>query len=190
MTDKQIIIDYKNLCENYSKEVGCFGTFDGSCIKEQCFTYKLLQQLQAKEQECERLEEELYYWVNGEYCDNECNVVKELDQLKTENEELKEIQKLLKEQMAFNKNELELNWSSEIKRCEFLLNEFKKVDKQRDNWRQQAEKLNKTLTEIKEICNNNDELKGDFNLVDCDKYKLGKHNLANRILQKISECEE
>ena len=59
MTDKQIIIDYKNLCENYSKEVGCFGTFDGSCIKEQCFTYKLLQQLQAKEQECKRLEYEL-----------------------------------------------------------------------------------------------------------------------------------
>ena len=49
--------------------------------------------------------------------------------------------------------------------------------------------LHKTLTEIKEICNNNDELKGDFNLVDCDKYKLGKHNLANKILQKISECE-
>lgn len=49
------IIDYKNLCENYNKEVGCFGTFDGSCIKEQCFTYKLLQQLQAKEQECEEL---------------------------------------------------------------------------------------------------------------------------------------
>ena len=48
-------------------------------------------------------------------------------------------------------------------------------------------RLSKTLTEIKEICNNNDELKGDFNLVDCDKYKLGKHNLANKILQKISE---
>ena len=48
----------------------------------------------------------------------------------------------------------------------------------------------KVLNKIKEICNNNDELKGDFNLVDCDKYKLGKHNLANRILQKISEVED
>lgn len=55
MTDKQIIIDYVNFCENYSKEVGCYNTFDGSCIKEQCFTYRLLQLLQAKEQECERL---------------------------------------------------------------------------------------------------------------------------------------
>ena len=42
---------------------------------------------------------------------------------------------------------------------------------------------------IKEICNNNDELQGDFDVVDCDKYKLGKHNLANKILQKISESE-
>ena len=57
MTDKQIIIDYKNLCKNYSKEVGCYNTFDGSCNKEQCFTYRLLQLLQAKEQECEKLKE-------------------------------------------------------------------------------------------------------------------------------------
>ena len=55
---------------------------------------------------------------------------------------------------------------------------------------QKVVNLRKVLTKIKEICNNNDELKGDFNLVDCDKYKLGKHNLANRILQKISEVED
>lgn len=55
MTDKQIIIDYKTLCENYSKEVGCYNTFDGRCNKEQCFTYKLLQLLQDKDQECEEL---------------------------------------------------------------------------------------------------------------------------------------
>ena len=59
MTDKQIIIDYENICENYSKEVGCYNTFDGSCIKEQCFTYRLLQLLKAKEQECEELKETL-----------------------------------------------------------------------------------------------------------------------------------
>lgn len=60
MTDKQIIIDYENICENYSKEVGCYNTFDGSCIKEQCFTYRLLQLLQAKEQECEELKKDLH----------------------------------------------------------------------------------------------------------------------------------
>lgn len=55
MADKQIVIDYKNICENYSKEIGCCNTFDGNCSKEECFTYRLLQLLQAKEQECEEL---------------------------------------------------------------------------------------------------------------------------------------
>ena len=64
MTDKQIIIDYKKLCENYSKEVRCYNTFDGSCIKEQCFTYKLLQQLQAKEQECKKLKSQIEIYSN------------------------------------------------------------------------------------------------------------------------------
>ena len=54
---------------------------------------------------------------------------------------------------------------------------------------QQLDQLKQILVKIKGICNDNDELQGDFNLVDCDKYKLGKHNLANKILQKISECE-
>ena len=61
MTNKQIIIDYENFCKNYSKEVGCYNTFDGSCIKEQCFTYRLLQLLKAKEQECEKLKEKIKY---------------------------------------------------------------------------------------------------------------------------------
>lgn len=42
------------------------------------------------------------------------------------------------------------------------------------------------LKDIKEICNANDELKGDFNLIDCDKYKLGKHNLSVKIISKIN----
>ena len=46
MKDKQIVIDYKNLCENYSKEVGCYHTFDGSCSKEECFTYRLMLKLE------------------------------------------------------------------------------------------------------------------------------------------------
>ena len=42
MTDKQII-DY---CENYSKEIGCCNTFDGSCSKDECFTYRLMLKLE------------------------------------------------------------------------------------------------------------------------------------------------
>ena len=74
--------------------------------------------------------------------------------------------------------------SVNISRAEFanLLGVFSKQE-------QQLNQLKQILAKIKEICNNNDELQGDFNLVDCDKYKLGKHNLANKILQKTSECE-
>ena len=164
MTDKQIIDDcihldewkHCDICEKLIKtKDGANGKKREHLLTEEdlrCDFYPncYYKQLQAKEQECEELNEELYYWVNGEYCDNECNVVKELDQLKAENDL--------------------------FRTCH-------------DNEQAKRRKLEQTLTEIKEICNNNDELKGDFNLVDCDKYKLGKHNLANRILQKISECE-
>ena len=79
MTDKQITIDYENLCANYSKEVGCYNTFDGSCIKEQCFTYRLLQLLKAKEQECERLK-----WYLKEIRYDELKTLDiELDEYKT-----------------------------------------------------------------------------------------------------------
>ena len=42
-------------CEYIDKDSGCLVSFDGSCCKEECFTYRLLQLLQAKEQECEEL---------------------------------------------------------------------------------------------------------------------------------------
>lgn len=69
--------------------------------------------------------------------------------------------------------ELEISYKNNLKLCDFQ--------------EKQINKLASALEEIREICNNNDELKGGFNLVDCDKYKLGKHNLANKILNKINE---
>jgi hypothetical protein len=90
MTDKQIIIDYKNLCENYSKKVGCYGTFDGSCIKEQCFTYKLLQKLKAKEQECEELKE-YKEDLTQRLCDMNAHKTFEIVELKQTLSEIKEI---------------------------------------------------------------------------------------------------
>ena len=86
MTDKQIIIDYENLCENYSKEVGCYNTFDGSCIKEQCFTYRLLQLLKAKEQECEELKHEVELMMDCASC--------KVDEYKQTLTEIKEIAKI------------------------------------------------------------------------------------------------
>ena len=91
----------------------------------------------------------------------------------------------------------------EVQKKECLEQECEKLKEDRERWKsnfngkvsaieellQQLDQFKQILAKIKEICNNNDELQGDFNLVDCDKYKLGKHNLANKILQKISEVE-
>ena len=46
-------------CEYIDKDSGCLVSFDGSCSKEECFTYRLLQLLQAKEQECKELKKEI-----------------------------------------------------------------------------------------------------------------------------------
>ena len=93
MTDKQIIIDYENLCESYSKEVGCYNTFDGSCIKEQCFTYRLLQLLKTKEQECEELKSDLTDLSKIIDCKNGTILTfkEQLDRLKQTVAEIKEI---------------------------------------------------------------------------------------------------
>jgi hypothetical protein len=129
MTDKQIIIDYKNLCENYSEEVGCYGTFDGNCIKEQCFTYKLLQLLQAKEQECEELKEAqknsrcAWKSFEGTFCPE---AQEQLDQLKAENDELKIENKRFEEVASY--------WHKRIFKVE-----------------RSERKLKQTLTEIKDI---------------------------------------
>lgn len=160
MTDKQIKegIDVSQ-CECYSVEDNsCNKTLSGSCIKEKCQTFRLLQTIKAKEQECEGLKEEIKTNGFGHF---NIEMAEQLDQLKVELEQ----EKALKETyLACYKAKHE-----DIEGALF--------------------KLKQTLAEIKAICNNNDELQGDFNVVDCDKYKLGKHNLANKILQKIIECE-
>ena len=137
---------------------------------------KQLDQLKAKEQECEGLR----YEVGS--LENDRDILKEqLDQLKTENEELTTINARLLGRLEVDETDTSLVFN--------LDKELRQKEKEFYTAIQKIVKLKQTLTEIKEICNNNDELKGDFNLVDCDKYKLGKHNLANKILQKISECE-
>ena len=74
-----------------------------------------------------------------------------------------------------NFKEMEIAYKSNLKLCKYQ--------------EQQINKLATCIEQIKKICKNNDELQGDFNVIDCDKYKLGKHNLANKIIQKIGECE-
>ena len=167
MTDKQITIDYENLCANYSKEVGCYNTFDGSCIKEQCFTYRLLQLLKAKEQECEALQ----------MSENEAGeIIAELEAYKDINEDFKTAWEELKaenEELKKNLNEGCLQHLTLMTEQQVLL---------------------KTITEIKEIAEieiecKTYEIENDcFNETRCKA--LNEHiDFIKQILQKISECE-
>lgn len=36
----------ENKCGHREKDLGCLFTFDGSCSKEECFTYRLMQKLE------------------------------------------------------------------------------------------------------------------------------------------------
>ena len=155
---------------------------------------ELVDLYKAKEQECEELKKiineaknsklDLKSFLVGEAVQNEYE--QQLDQLKAENESLKDSLKMfsstldwaLKSQVGLYKRQIDSSVPDDWEYEEVLV----LVE-------QYIEKIKQTFTEIKEICENNDELQGDFNVVDCDKYKLGKHNLANKILQKISKCE-
>lgn len=75
-----------------------------------------------------------------------------------------------------------------VKEYNELVDLYKAKEQECEELKKQLQADN-CLADIKKICENNDELQGDFNVVDCDKYKLGKHNLANKIIQKISEYE-
>ena len=77
-----------------------------------------------------------------------------------------------------------------MKKLDSIIKEQLKIKEQECEELKKQLQSDNCLTEIKKICKNNDELQGDFNVVDCDKYKLGKHNLANKIIQKISEVEK
>ena len=163
MTDKQIIIDYKNFCANYSKEVGCYNTFDGSCIKEQCFTYRLLQLLKTKEQECEELKKDLTDLSKIIDCKNGTILTfkEQLDQLKGENVGV-------------------------LKQLEFVrtLNTVQEAE---------IRKLSKTLAEIKEIaekscCLQPTSICEEYeNCKECSR--TNDDETVKQLLQKISEVE-
>ena len=180
MTDKQIKITIDDLINGNLRDMEITAQFG---VYRQAVK-GLAEQLKAKKQECERLENiineaknsklDLKSFLVGEAVQNEYE--QQLDQLKAENDKFKESQKLLEEQIAFNKSELELSLSSEIKRSELLLKEFKKADKQRDNWREKAEKLSKTLIGIKELL-----------LKTPTDSQMHCVNAKSVILQKISE---
>ena len=185
MTDKQIIIDYENLCENKSKEVGCYNTFDGSCIKEQCFTYRLLQLLKTKEQEYEELKSDLTDLSKIIDCKNGTILTfkEQLDQLKAENEKLRE--KLFQVADIIEPLHSELPEDRIIGEIFLIVNDCsnKKVNPYKQ-----------TLSEIKEIAKNSCCLQPTST---CEEYKncnecsrTSDDVTVKQILQKISEVEK
>lgn len=190
MTDKQIIIDNVDAsgCE-WIREVGLDSEYictcnspnktSGYCKDNPNCYYK---QLKRKEQECEALKAELEQYKASKQASYEA-LQKKCNELELENRKLKEYQKLLEEQMKFNQSELELSLSSEINRSEFLLKEFKRVDKQKDNWREKAERYKQTLTEIKEIA---DAITNGYHFTNNIEEHLKES--AKQILREISEA--
>ena len=199
MTDKQIIngIKYEKLTQDQLHDLSQWELVD--------IILAYRKDLKAKKKEYKRLEEELYYWVNGEYCDNKCNVVKELDQLKAEldrancqiaddeilqcdmreaieelrveNNELNTINTRLLERLEVDKTDTSLVFN--------LDKELRQAKKEFYIAIQKVVKLEQTLTEIKEI------IQSDYctEIGSCEFCAEIGNCLNRKILQKISEVE-
>lgn len=185
MTDKQIIIDgvEVNECAYFLYPLGC-NSLDSKtcqCINDDCY-YK---QLKAKERECERLKEERdtwhYQWKKQyEICESLSDDIDklcgQLDQLKAENEDLKQF--LSEEPLAIQA--LQSAYSDYKKRSEVF---FEMIGENKQ-----------TLTEIKEITEHC--MKQDICTI-CDYSDkchiedegIPTYDVCKLILQKINEVE-
>jgi hypothetical protein len=182
MTDKQIIIDGTH-CR--------YAHFDGGntqrllCAIDDCFCdcYRdnecYYKQLKRKEQECEELKKEIAFGNNGTLSDKiRAEVFKELN---NENKKLKAENDTYKKMLEDEDVQLAL---TEIRSGE------------RHLWYNKADKLSKTLTEIKEIaeickCHNADGCYECKYFDDCEveDEEIPTRDVCKLILQKISECE-
>ena len=198
MTNKEQIA---SKCECYIPETkSCSKTLSGSCRGEMCQTFNLINQLAQSaiedyRQTIERLQKE---------CTEKTNAIIALgEQLKAEEQECEELKKQLMQKsevdMFFN-TPIE-GWSNdpcgicphkaeneELKKC--YKNNSALLDFEETNTTKlvnKVMKLEKTLTEIKEIaepfCNACQEFEPKKNDSNCMYCNYGK------ILQKISECE-
>ena len=192
MTDKQIIID------KLKNDVACKENIINHLAEH---TIKLQNQLKRKEQECERLKEEVSLLkesnsklqqiedVNSlEKC-----YLQQLDQLKAENEQLKTMLK----DLSYENQKFCYQIEEQTKQLEPFKDEYfkgldnvaiAKLAKKSIRITAENSKLEQTLAEIKEICNSVENIENINSLYDA---KLsGMYLQANKILQKISECGE
>lgn len=137
MTDKQIKdgIDVSQ-CECYLIEYNsCNDTLSGSCIKEKCQTFRLLQTIKAKEQECERLKESkknsrcAWKSLEGTFCPQ---AQEQLYQLKAENEELEKELRQKKMTILMN-NDHYFEVGQENKKLKQVLREIKEIAEEKAN---------------------------------------------------------
>ncbi len=166
MTDKQIIINGVDVgwCKNYNEanSKDCETLY--ICAENPNCYYK---QLKAKEQECERLKRD--YFKQNEWLQEQ---KKELDQLKAENDELRQF--LSKEPLAIQA--LQKSYES-----------YQKSTKVFSDWVKDYKQL---ITEIKELLK-------DICIEECcfDWNKTNKKHCGDcdcrfmQLLEKISECE-
>ena len=191
MTDKQIIIDASK-CEWRTGVEHC-GNYE--CMLNKCCDYncdwykrrKLEQQLKAKEQECERLGHT--YLETNELLQDK---TKALTNLKSENDGLKTMLK----DLSYENQKFCYQIEEQTKQLEPFKDEYfkgldnvaiAKLAKKSIRITAENSKLEQTLTEIKEICNSVENIENINSLYDA---KLsGMYLQANKILQKISECE-
>ena len=181
MSNERIIIDgvrVDECCwfdyENDGYKDSCY-MFQNECSAQNCY-YK---QLRRKEQECQQ--------AMDNYVQLDLQRVKEYNELvdlyKAKEQECEELKKELQAQRDFTAHEQKLIYcvaydetcktgnDCKQKKCIF-----------KDNI-----KLKQTLAEIKEICNSVENIENINSLYDA---KLsGMYLQANKILQKISECE-
>ena len=159
------------------------------CGSNYCRFVDELDQLKAENEELKKIINEaknskldLKSFLVGEAVQNEYE--QQLDQLKAENESLKESLKMfsstldwaLKSQVGLYKRQIDSSVPDDWEYEEVLV----LVE-------QYIEKLKQTLAEIKEICNSVENIENINSLYDA---KLsGMFLQANKILQKISECE-
>lgn len=164
-------------CEYIDKDSGCLVSFDGSCCKEECFTYRLMQKLETKEQENKRLLE----IINAKPLetvdiDSAFEIEKSKEQLKAKEQECEELKRQYKE----------------LGQCSKRMKEY--FEKEKETLSNRFLKLKQILAEINEIAEGMHDLwinKTKYTDID----NLVKHLLEcelSRIIYKldeISECE-
>ena len=206
MTDKQIKegIDVSQ-CECYSVEDNsCNKTLSGSCTKEKCQTFRLLQTIKAKEQECEGLKEEIKTNGFGHF---NIEMAEQLDKLKKENEKMSKGYAELTEIISpyiddFTGYNEKLDGFDIVLCVKELLQQIDQLKVELEQEKALKEtyltcykakhediegvlfKLKQTLADIKEIVKNFIKNVSDRCVETTPMYGVHK-----QILQKISECE-